>query len=87
MRTFDLDKPPRILTLRDIERETGIPYNTLWGRRKRGDDLEKNHQEKPLKSLQGKTQTQVAKLLGISRQRVGQRIKAGYVLDGNKWVK
>ena len=83
----EFDKPPKILTIREISRKTGIPYQTVRYRKNHGIDVEENHRDKPLKALQGKTQSEVAREFGISRQRVWQRIKDGYVLDGKKWIK
>lgn len=85
-------KPPVVLTLKKISEEMGVPYGTVLSRyyargRKFNKLKDKLKRGKKLKRLNGMTQAEAARALGVSRQRVNEMVKKGRRLDSNNhWL-
>lgn len=85
------DKQPKILTLKYLAKQSGLSYTVFKGRyyrRKKNlkDIQDKTKTGKPMKELNGMTQSEAARFFGVSRQRIHSRVKEGYCLDKeNRW--
>jgi DNA invertase Pin-like site-specific DNA recombinase len=83
----EFDKPPKVLTLKDLYKDSGIPYPTIIRRIQKGRDPLVNVRDKRLDKLEGMTQSEVARKFGVSRQRVSERLKIGFILKKGEWTK
>ena len=83
----EFDKPPKIMTIRDLARKNGIPQTTYAYRVRKGLDPLKKHCEKSLEALEGMTQSEVARKFGVSRQRINERLRRRFILKNGEWAK